>query len=133
MNCVRCGHYQLPRAISTFVSDLFSGFRLLNLRNDSLRRRFDAIMYDVQKIEEIMYDIEVRKLAPAEVVARADDRHAAAMAAAALNESGVEFGANASSVPATTTGSAVSSRKQIEPNPPRSASSLPTSAGALSS
>jgi hypothetical protein len=51
MNCVRFGNYKLPPVINAFVSDLYSGFRLLNLRNDALRRRFDSIKYDVQKIE----------------------------------------------------------------------------------
>jgi len=39
VNCVRSGNYTLPVAISAFVSDLYSGFRLLNLRNDTLRRK----------------------------------------------------------------------------------------------
>ena len=51
MNCVRSGNYHLPPIINAFVSELYSGFRLLNLRNDALRRKFDAIKYDVQKIE----------------------------------------------------------------------------------
>jgi hypothetical protein len=28
-----------------FVNDLYSGLRLLNLRNDGLRRRFDGVKY----------------------------------------------------------------------------------------
>jgi hypothetical protein len=62
VNCVRSGEYALPRAISTFIGDLYSGFRLLNLRNDALRRKFDAIKYDVQRIEEVLYDMTVRGL-----------------------------------------------------------------------
>jgi len=62
VNCVRSGNYTLPVAISAFVSDLYSGFRLLNLRNDTLRRKFDAIKYDVTRLEEVMYDVSVRKL-----------------------------------------------------------------------
>jgi hypothetical protein len=62
VNCVRSGEYGLPRAISTFIGDLYSGFRLLNLRNDALRRKFDAIKYDVQRIEEVLYDMTVRGL-----------------------------------------------------------------------
>lgn len=42
-----------------------AGFRLLNLKNDSLRKRFDALKYDVKKIEEVVYDISIRGLRPA--------------------------------------------------------------------
>jgi hypothetical protein len=31
-----------------------------------LRKRYDAIKYDVKRIEEVMYDISIRKLAPPE-------------------------------------------------------------------
>lgn len=66
LNAVRSGDYQLPTTISKFVDDLHSGFRMLNLRNDTLRRRFDSIKYDALKIEEILYDLTVRKLNTAE-------------------------------------------------------------------
>jgi len=46
------------------VKDLQSGFSLLNLKNDSLRRRFDALKYDVKKTEEVVYDLSLRKLIP---------------------------------------------------------------------
>jgi hypothetical protein len=49
-------------AISKFVGDLNSGFRLLNLKNDGLRKKFDALKYDVKKIEEVVYDISIRGL-----------------------------------------------------------------------
>eukprot|EP00823_Brevimastigomonas_motovehiculus_P005338 TRINITY_DN3923_c0_g1_i1.p1 TRINITY_DN3923_c0_g1~~TRINITY_DN3923_c0_g1_i1.p1 ORF type:complete len:262 (+),score=52.06 TRINITY_DN3923_c0_g1_i1:36-821(+) len=62
MNAVRSQNYTIPNAISTFVSDLYNGFRLLNLRNDNLRRKFDGIKYDIQKIEEVLYDVQIRKL-----------------------------------------------------------------------
>lgn len=39
--------------MSQFVAELNSGFRLLNLKNDGLRKRFDALKYDVKKIEEV--------------------------------------------------------------------------------
>lgn len=50
--------------ISKFVGDLNAGFRLLNLKNDSLRKRFDALKYDVKKIEEVVYDLSIRGLKP---------------------------------------------------------------------
>jgi len=42
------------------VSALSSGFQLLNLKNDALRRKFDALKYDLKKIEEVVYDISIR-------------------------------------------------------------------------
>jgi len=51
VNCVTAGNYELATSIYKFVLDLFAGFRLLNLRNDSLRCRYDSIKYSVQQIE----------------------------------------------------------------------------------
>lgn len=62
INSVTLGDYERPLAISKFVADLNSGYRLLNLKNDGLRKRFDALKYDVKKIEEIVYDISIRGL-----------------------------------------------------------------------
>ncbi|KAJ3289297.1 hypothetical protein HK104_007549 [Borealophlyctis nickersoniae] len=63
VNCVTHGDFARPLRIATFVTDLHSGFQLLNLKNDALRKRFDAIKYDIKKIEEVVYDISVRGLA----------------------------------------------------------------------
>lgn len=63
-NAVTLGDYERPLQISRFVGDLSAGFRLLNLKNDGLRKRFDALKYDVKKIEEIVYDISIRGLRP---------------------------------------------------------------------
>jgi hypothetical protein len=63
VNCVTQGNYDLPLAIAAFVSELYSAFQMLNLRNDALRKRYDAIKYELQKIEEVVYDIRVRGLA----------------------------------------------------------------------
>jgi len=62
LNSVRSGNYVLPVTINNFLSDFHSSFRLLNMRNDALRRKFDAIKYDVQKVEEIRYDLKLRGL-----------------------------------------------------------------------
>ena len=40
---------------STFV-------RLLNLKNDTLRKKFDGIKYDLKKVEEVVYDLSIRGL-----------------------------------------------------------------------
>ncbi|XP_065167327.1 translin [Atheta coriaria] len=64
VNAVTSGDYNRPMEISKFVSNINAGFRLLNLKNDSLRKRFDVLKYDVKKIEEIVYDLSIRGLKP---------------------------------------------------------------------
>ncbi len=61
MNSVILEDYQRPLAISTFLSDVTAGFRLLNLKNDFLRKKFDSLKYDVKKVEEVVYDVSIRK------------------------------------------------------------------------
>lgn len=38
------------------MRDVNKAFQVLNLKNDSLRKRYDGIKYDVKRVEEIMYD-----------------------------------------------------------------------------
>ncbi|KJE93734.1 hypothetical protein CAOG_04484 [Capsaspora owczarzaki ATCC 30864] len=64
VNSVTAGRFDRPFRIANFVNDLNSGFRLLNLKNDGLRKRFDALKYDVKKIEEVVYDLSIRRLRP---------------------------------------------------------------------
>ncbi|XP_047513912.1 translin [Pieris napi] len=64
VNSVTRGDYNKPIQISKFVMELNAGFRLLNLKNDHLRKRFDALKYDVKKIEEVVYDLSIRGLFP---------------------------------------------------------------------
>ncbi len=69
VNAVTMGNYEQPIKISAFVKDLFAGFAMvrksqlgprpfidlllqLNLKNDTLRRRYDSLKYDIKKIEE---------------------------------------------------------------------------------
>lgn len=42
-NSATAGLFERPLKIRDFVQDLYSGFQLLNLKNDSLRKRFDSI------------------------------------------------------------------------------------------
>lgn len=63
VNAVTLGNFEEPIRISIFVKDLFAGFSMLNLKNDTLRRRFDGLKYDMKKIEEVVYDVSLRKLA----------------------------------------------------------------------
>ena len=40
----------------------FIDTRLLNLKNDNLRKKFDGIKYDLKKVEEVVYDLSIRGL-----------------------------------------------------------------------
>ncbi|KAM8934055.1 translin [Pelodytes ibericus] len=62
VNSVTARDYARPLRISTFINELDFGFRLLNLKNDSLRKRYDGLKYDVKKIEEVVYDLSIRGL-----------------------------------------------------------------------
>lgn len=62
VNCVTHGDYDRPLKISNFLNDLNTGFRLLNLKNDNLRKRFDSLKYDMKKVEEVVYDLSIRGL-----------------------------------------------------------------------
>ena len=71
MNAVTAGDYSRPVKIARFVAELDSGFRLLNLKNDFLRKRFDGLKYDLKKVEEVVYDISIRGLRPSPAEASA--------------------------------------------------------------
>lgn len=64
MNSVTMGDINLTVCISSFIKDLFAGFQLLNLKNDILRRRVDAVKYHVKKVEDVIYDLSLRNLIP---------------------------------------------------------------------
>ncbi|EGD85069.1 hypothetical protein H112_08795 [Trichophyton rubrum D6] len=64
VNSVTLGDYTRPLQIHTFISDLHAGFQLLNLKNDSLRKRSDGIKYNVKKVEDVVYDLSLRNLIP---------------------------------------------------------------------
>ncbi|KAF5569771.1 translin [Fusarium phyllophilum] len=61
-NAVTLGDFELPLVISGFIKDLFAGFQLLNLKNDILRKRADAVKYDVKRVEDVVYDLSLRGL-----------------------------------------------------------------------
>lgn len=61
-NAVTLGDFDLPLTISAFIKDLFAGFQLLNLKNDILRKRADAVKYDVKRVEDVVYDLSLRGL-----------------------------------------------------------------------
>ncbi|EZF34819.1 hypothetical protein H109_06272 [Trichophyton interdigitale MR816] len=64
VNSVTLRDYTRPLQIHTFISDLHAGFQLLNLKNDSLRKRSDGIKYNVKKVEDVVYDLSLRNLIP---------------------------------------------------------------------
>ncbi|KAH9892412.1 Translin [Xylariomycetidae sp. FL2044] len=64
MNSVTLGDIELTVRISSFIKDLFAGFQLLNLKNDIVRKRVDAVKYHVKKVEDVIYDLSLRNLLP---------------------------------------------------------------------
>ncbi|KAI1348928.1 putative sequence-specific DNA binding protein, partial [Xylaria sp. FL0043] len=64
MNSVTMGDVTLTVRISGFIKDLFAGFQLLNLKNDIVRKRVDAVKYHVKKVEDVIYDLSLRNLLP---------------------------------------------------------------------
>ncbi|KAI4614489.1 hypothetical protein J4E83_007143 [Alternaria metachromatica] len=63
-NAVTLGDYERPLLINQFVKDLHAGFQILNLKNDSLRRRSDGLKYRVKDVEDVVYDLSLRNLLP---------------------------------------------------------------------
>jgi hypothetical protein len=46
VNQVTAGDYDCPRKVLKFITDLHAAFRMLNLRNDFLRKKFDGRLFD---------------------------------------------------------------------------------------
>lgn len=79
-NSVTVGDYNRPLQISQFVKDIHAGFQILNLKNDTLRKRSDGIKYrvsrhqetcvgllttlKVKEVEDVVYDLSLRNLLP---------------------------------------------------------------------
>ncbi|XP_055809009.1 uncharacterized protein LOC129877519 [Solanum dulcamara] len=63
VNQVTAGDYDCPQKVLKFLTDLHAAFRMLNLRNDFLRKKFDGMKYDLRKVEEVFYDVKIRGLA----------------------------------------------------------------------
>ena len=62
LNRVIQNDFETPGKCLEFASNVFEGFKELNLRNDFLRRRYDGMKYDVKKMEDILYDLSIRGL-----------------------------------------------------------------------
>ncbi|KAG9525864.1 Translin, partial [Aureobasidium melanogenum] len=65
-NSVTQGDYSRPVHIAKFIKHLHAGFQILNLKNDSLRKRSDGIKYRVKEVEDVVYDLSLRGLVPKE-------------------------------------------------------------------
>ncbi|XP_073129123.1 uncharacterized protein [Henckelia pumila] len=63
VNQVTAGDYDSPRRVLKFLTDLHASFRMLNFRNDFLRKKFDGMKYDLKRVEEVYYDVKIRGLA----------------------------------------------------------------------
>ncbi|KAH0611108.1 uncharacterized protein H6S33_011535 [Morchella sextelata] len=63
-NAVTQRDFLRPLMINRFVKDIHSSFQVLNLKNDSLRRRSDSLKYSVKKVEDVSYDLMLRGLLP---------------------------------------------------------------------
>lgn len=59
-NAVTLGDPDLSLRIASFVKDVFIGFQVLNLKNDLLRKRVDSVKYNVQRVEDVVYDLSLR-------------------------------------------------------------------------
>ena len=66
VNSVTLGDTTMAVQISGFIKDLHAGFQVLNLKNDILRKRVDSIKYSVKKVEDVVYDLSLRNLIPAQ-------------------------------------------------------------------
>lgn len=62
VNAVAAGDNERPFQIAEFLRIIDSNFRLLNLKNDLLRKRFDGLKYEVQRCDQIIYDLTIRGL-----------------------------------------------------------------------
>jgi predicted translin family RNA/ssDNA-binding protein len=47
--------------IKIFVEDLFEEFLKFDFRNGNLRKKYDSIKWNLKKLEEILYDIKLKK------------------------------------------------------------------------
>ncbi|KAF2858223.1 Translin [Piedraia hortae CBS 480.64] len=61
-NSVTLGDFNLPQQIAQFIKDVHSGFQILNLKNDVLRKRSDGLKYRVKEVEDVVYDLSLRGL-----------------------------------------------------------------------
>ncbi len=54
-------HYHSVHLVRDFVAGIHDFFLTLDLGNSDLRRKYDAIKWNLKRIEDVMYDIEMKK------------------------------------------------------------------------
>ncbi|KAI5968927.1 tsn1 [Candida theae] len=60
-------NYSIGLINSKIVSKIQNGFSLLDLKNDVLRKRYDSLKYNSQRLNKIVYDLSLRNLLTTEV------------------------------------------------------------------
>ncbi|POY75378.1 hypothetical protein BMF94_1535 [Rhodotorula taiwanensis] len=90
VNRVTLGDYGAPVRYSRFAKELSNAFGLLNLKNDSLRKRFDSIKYDVKRLEEGAEDTGAHMAAAEISTATSRDGPAPAKRPRVANEDGAQ-------------------------------------------
>ncbi|KAK4323337.1 hypothetical protein Pmani_005945 [Petrolisthes manimaculis] len=65
INAVSAGDYARPFQIRQFLRELHGAYSLLYPKNE-LRKRFDELKYALKKTEEVVYNLSLRGLKPAE-------------------------------------------------------------------
>ncbi len=58
--CVIQDDYEWPLRVAAFVRDLQTGFQLLNLKNDALRKKFDGLKYSRIQVEDVVWNLKIR-------------------------------------------------------------------------
>lgn len=56
--------YETPVRCFRFAENVFDGLKQLNLKNDFLRKKYDGVKYEVNHMENIVYDLSIRSLTP---------------------------------------------------------------------
>lgn len=55
-------HYHDVRIVRDFVAGIHDFFLTLDMGNGDLRKKYDAIKWNLKKIEDVVYDIETKRL-----------------------------------------------------------------------
>ena len=58
----KSSNYSIAIINLKIVSKLQNGFQLLDLKNDVLRKRYDSLKYNSQRLNKIVYDLSLRNL-----------------------------------------------------------------------
>lgn len=53
--------YATTQRISTWVGDLYAELMMFDFRNSPLRRKFDAIKYGLEKLEDLLLNLKLRE------------------------------------------------------------------------